>query len=76
MKQQSNKKQQVFGIDENVLLPIPQVDKRSPLDPQNLPGVILNCTDEGLYQIGTAAGRLEAQYTGVNWNCLSHSSLQ
>ena len=64
MKQQSNKKLQVFGIGENVLLPIPQVDKRSPFDPQNLPGVILNCTDQGLYQIGTAAGRLEDQYTG------------
>eukprot|EP00800_Vazella_pourtalesii_P021151 TRINITY_DN7712_c0_g1_i3.p1 TRINITY_DN7712_c0_g1~~TRINITY_DN7712_c0_g1_i3.p1 ORF type:complete len:119 (-),score=13.90 TRINITY_DN7712_c0_g1_i3:47-403(-) len=64
MKQQSNKKLQVFGIGENVLLPIPQVDKRSHFDPQNLPGVILNCNDEGLYQIGTTAGRLEAQYTG------------
>ena len=62
MKQQSNKKLQISDIGENVLLPIPPVDERS-FNPRNLPSVILNCTDEGLYQIRTAAGRLEAQYT-------------
>ena len=64
MHQQSMKRSKIIDIGENVLLPIPQVDKRSPFDPQNLPGVVLNRTDEGFYQIGTATGKLENQYTG------------
>ena len=59
MMHQSNKRIKLFNIGENVLLPIPEVDKRSPFDPQKFPGVILSRTDDGFYQIGTAAGRLE-----------------
>ena len=46
-----------------MLLPIPEVDTRSPFDPQNLPGVVLSITDDGFYQIGTSSGRLENHYT-------------
>ena len=46
-----------------MLLPIPEVDKRSPFDPQNLPGVVLSSTDDGFYKIGTSSGRLENHYT-------------
>ena len=63
MMHQSNKRIKLFNIGENVLLPIPEVDKRSPLDPQKLPGVGLSRTDYGFYQIWTAAGRLENRYT-------------
>ena len=59
---QSNKRIKLFNIEENVLLPIPQVDKRSPFDPQKLLGVVLSRTDDGFYQIGTAAARLENRY--------------
>ena len=63
MVKQSNKRLKLFDVGENVLIPIPTVDKRSPFDPQNLPGVVLSHTGDGCYQIGTAAGRLEKQYT-------------
>ena len=43
--QQSMKRSKIIDIGENVLLSIPQVDKRSPFEPQNLPGVVLNRTD-------------------------------
>ena len=46
-----------------MLLPIPEVGKRSPFDPKNLPGVVLSITDDGFYQIGTSSGRLENHYT-------------
>ena len=46
-----------------MLLPIPEVDKRSPFDPQNLPGVVMSSTDDGFYQTGTSSGRLENHYT-------------
>ena len=55
------KKARTYEIGENVLLTIPSVDKRSPFDPPNLLGVILNKT-EGLYKIGTLAGILDSQY--------------
>ena len=63
MIHQSNKRIKLFNIGENVLLPIPEVDKRSPFDPQNIPGVVLSSTVDGFYQIGTSAGRLENHYT-------------
>ena len=63
MIHQSNKRIKLLNIGENVLLPIPEVDKRSPFDPQNLPGVVLSSTDDGFYQIGTSSGRLENHYT-------------
>ena len=60
---QSTKRIKLFNIIENVLLPILELDKRSPFDPQKLPGIVLSRTDDGFYQIGTAAGRLENRYT-------------
>ena len=50
MVKQSNKRLKLFDVGENVLIP-------------NLPGVVLSHTGDGCYQIGTAAGRLEKQYT-------------
>ena len=47
---------------ENVLIPIPTLDRRSPFDPQNLPGVILEIRDDGMHRIGTAAGALDSMY--------------
>ena len=37
MMYQSNKTIKLFNIGENVLLPMPEVDKRSPFDPRNFP---------------------------------------
>ena len=55
MEKQSIKKARVFEIGDNILLPIPEVDKRSPFDPPNLPGVITHRSEEGYYKIGTQA---------------------
>ena len=33
---QSSKKIKLVGVGQNVLIPIPQVDRRSPFDPQNI----------------------------------------
>ena len=63
MIKQSNKKIKLVDVGQNVLMPIPLVDRRSPFDPQNLPGVILQRIENGMYRIGTALGILENLYT-------------
>ena len=62
MEKQSIKKVRVLEIGDNILLPIPEVDKRSPFDPPNLPGVITHRSEEGYYKIGTQAGILDRCY--------------
>ena len=52
----------LVDVGQNVLIPIPLVDRRSPFDPQNLPGVILQRIEDVMYQIGTALGILENLY--------------
>ena len=62
MFQQSNKKIKLAEAHQNILIPIPALDRRSPFDPQNLPGVILEVRDDGMYRVGTAAGILDSLY--------------
>ena len=72
MVKQSVKKVRTFDVGDNIVLPIPEVDKRSPFDPSNLPGVILNRSEEGVYRIGTSAGRLDRCYIGTEFD-ITHS---
>ena len=72
MVKQSSKRFRTFEIGENVLLSIPNVDKCSPFDTPNLVGIILNRSDEGFYEIGTSARRLERRYICTQFD-LSHS---
>ena len=62
MVKQSNKKIKLVDVGKNVLIPIPIVDRRSPFDPQNLPGVVLQRVNDGMYQIGTTHGILKNLY--------------
>ena len=62
MVKHSNKRIRLAEAGENVLIPIPTLDRRSPFDPQNLPGVILEIQDDGMHRIGTAAGVLDSMY--------------
>ena len=62
MIKHSNKKIKLSEDGENVLVPIPLVDKRSPFDPLNVPGVVLERSEDGMYKIGTAAGVLNNFY--------------
>ena len=72
MEKQSVKKARVLNIGDNIILPIPVVDKRSPFDPPNLAGVITNGSEEGYYKIGTLAGTLDRSYLSTEIE-LSHS---
>ena len=62
MVKHSNKRIRLAEAGENVLIPIPTLDRRSPFDPQNLPGVILEFRDDGMHRIGTTAGSLDSMY--------------
>ena len=62
MVKHSNKRIRLAEAGENVLIPIPTLDRKSPFDPQNLPGVILEIRDDGMHRIGTAAGALDSMY--------------
>ena len=62
-----DKKARILEIGNNVLLPIPEVDKRSPFDPLNLPGVITHRSEEGYYKIGTQAGELDRCYLSTEF---------
>ena len=73
MIKQSNKRIKLVDVGQNVLIPIPLVDRRSPFDLQNIPGVILQKVDDGMYQIGTALGILDHLYTSSQFeSSLSH----
>ena len=50
-------------MGENILLPVPEFDKRSPFDYRNLGCVILERTEDGLNKIGNSSGRLVHLYT-------------
>ena len=52
----------LVDVGQNVLIPIPIVDRRSLSDPQNLHGVLLQRLDDGMYQIGATHGILENLY--------------
>ena len=67
------KKVLLFDVGDNIVLSIPEVDKRSPFEPFNLPGVILDRTEVGYYRIGTSAGRLERCYIGTEFD-ITHSN--
>ena len=56
------KKARILDIGDNILIPIPEVDKRSPFDLINLSGVVTHRSEEGYYKIGTHAGTLDRQY--------------
>ena len=45
-----------------MIIPIPIVDKRSPSDPPNLAGVIIDSSGDGYYKVGTAGGTLDRWY--------------
>ena len=62
MEKQSVKKARVMDIGDNIILPIPVVDKRAPFDPSNIAGVIINRSEEGYYKIATLAGTLDRSY--------------
>ena len=62
MVKHSNKRIRLAEAGENVSIPIPTLDRRSPFDPQNVPGVILEIRDDGMHHIGTTAGVLDSMY--------------
>ena len=62
----------VLYIRDNIVIPIPVVDKRSQFDPSNLAGVITSTSGDVYYKIGTAAGTLDRRYLSTEIE-LSHS---
>ena len=52
----------MLDIGDNIIIPIPVVDKRSPFDPPNLVGVITGTSEDGYYKIGTTSGTLDRRY--------------
>ena len=62
MVKHSNKRIRLAEAGENVLILIPTLDRISPFDPRNLPGMILEIRDDGMHRIGTAAGVLDAMH--------------
>ena len=73
MVQQSNKRIKSAELHENILIPIPALDRRSPFDPQNIPSVILEVQDDGMYRVGTTAGILDSLYISSQFQpSLSH----
>ena len=62
MEKQSVKKARVLDIGDNILIPIPVFDKRSPFDSPNLADVIAGISEDGYYKIGTASGTLDRRY--------------
>ncbi|KAG8296007.1 hypothetical protein J6590_067122 [Homalodisca vitripennis] len=61
MKSHSDKSHPPANIGDNVMIPIPDVDK-SKVDLRNIIGVVIDITDEGLYKIGTKHGILQTLY--------------
>ena len=52
-----------FDVGENIILPVPEFDKRSPFDYRNLGCVILKRTEDCLYRIENSSERLADLYT-------------
>ena len=62
MEKQTLKKAKQLDIGDNILVHVPEVDKRSPFDPPNISGVITERNEEGYLKIGTSAGTLDRSY--------------
>ena len=62
MERQTLKKAKQLDIGDNILVHVPEVDKRSPFDPPNISGVITEQNEEGYLKIGTSAGTLDRSY--------------
>ena len=68
MGKQSRKKVHTFEVGDNIVLSVPEVDKRSPFDPPNILGLVLHRSEEGFYRIGTKAGRIDRLYIGTEFD--------
>ena len=75
MVQQANKRIKLAEVHENIMIPIPLLDKRSPFDPENIPGLILELQDDGMSRVGTVAGILDCK-SEANFNHRFHTSQQ
>ena len=62
MEKQTLKKAKQLDIGDNILIHVPEVDKRSPFDPPNISGVITEWNEEGYLKIGTSSGTLDRSY--------------
>ena len=62
----------MLDIGDNIVIPNPVVDRRSPFDPSNLAGAITGTSEDGYYKIGLAAGTLDRRYLSTETE-LSHS---
>ena len=62
MIKHTNKKIKLSEVGDNVLVPIPLVDKRSLVDPLNVPGVVLQRSEDGMYKIEKTTGVLNNLY--------------
>ncbi|XP_049829053.1 phosphatidylethanolamine-binding protein 1-like [Schistocerca gregaria] len=67
MKPSSDKSHPPADVGDNVTIPIPDVDKGRG-DLQNIIGVILQKTDEGLHKVGTKYGILQKHYCRTDFN--------
>ena len=61
MEKQKLKKAKQLDIGDNILVHVPEVDKRSPFDPPNISG-IMERNEEGYLKIGTSEGTLDRSY--------------
>ena len=71
MEKQLIKNARMLEMGDNILLPTPEVGKRSSFDPSNLPWVITNRSEEGYYIILVL--RLNRCYFSIEFE-FSHSS--
>ena len=73
MEKQSVKKARVLDIGDNILIPTPVVDKRSPFDPPNLAGVITGTSQDKYYKMVRHQERLRGGIYLQRLNFLSQN---
>jgi hypothetical protein len=57
----------VLSKGDNVIIPIPSVD-RGPVDERNIKGVVMNVNEHGGYKIGTKVGQIKGYTSKIRFN--------
>ena len=71
----SAKRLKPANVGDNILVPVPDID-RGRADFRNVKGVIIKCGNDGIYTIGTSHGILRQQYATTVGAFLEETEVQ
>lgn len=74
LTQKTKRNLSVLKIGDNVIIPVPSVDK-APTDVRNIRGVVLEVNEHGSYKVGTKVGKIKGYLSRNQFEALPNATL-